>query len=220
MFCEKCGTEVAEGQRFCTNCGFQMPVYCRNCGRKMENGEKFCRECGAAANGAGSVESGSFVFSGSDDGLGSDKNKYDRYRNELVKKSQIEQCLLAVVAGAVFLFSVLYYINNPGEDRFGETLVVAVLTAGGLIVAYRFVAGSMGVFEATKYLKKFDTIREMTGEKEAVLFIEKEFNPEERGKGAAAGSVGVAGGCLIGTVQIVIGFAVCVLAVIVVLAFC
>ncbi len=220
MLCEKCGMQVEEGQRFCTNCGFQMPVYCRNCGRKVENNEKFCPECGTAISEIGSTGYSVSMPSRPAGDLEDDRSKYDHYRNELVKKSQMEQYLIAGVAGAVILFSVLYYFNNPGEDRFWETLVMAALVAGGLIVVYRFIAGSMGVFEATKYLKKYDTIRAMTGEKEAVLFIEKEFNPEERGKRTAADSVGMAGGCLVGTVQLVIGLVVCVAAVVVVMALC
>lgn len=220
MFCEKCGLQVTEGQRFCPNCGFQMPVYCHNCGRKVKDNEKFCSECGAAISGTDSQRDNSFMPSKPVDELESNRNKYDCYRNELVKKSQIEQCLLAIVAGAVLLLSILYYINNPGEDRFLETLIMAGLVAGALMVAYSFIAGNMGVLEATKYLKKFDTIREMAGEKEAVLFIEKEYNPKERGKGVVTDTAGVTGGCLMGTIQMVIGLMVSVIVIILMTAFC
>lgn len=144
MLCEKCGTQVTEGQKFCPNCGFQMPVYCHSCGRKIKDNEKFCPECGAAINEMDSQRNHSFMPSKPVDELNNNKNKYDHYRNELAKKSQMEQYLLAAVAGAVLLFSIFYYINNPGEDRFLETLVMAGLIAGVLAIAYNFIAGNMG----------------------------------------------------------------------------
>lgn len=220
MFCEKCGMQVTEGKKFCPNCGFRMPVYCHSCGRKIKDNEKFCSECGAAINEMDSQRNNSFIPSKPTEELNSNRNRYDHYRNELAKKSQIEQYLLVTVAGAVLLFSIFYYINNPGEDRFLETLVMAGLIAGVLMMAYNFIAGNMGVLEATKYLKKFDTIREMAGEKEAVLFIEKEYNPKERGKGVMAETAGIAGGCFMGSMQMVIGFILSVIAVILIMAFC
>ena len=50
--CDKCGSEIADGESFCSKCGSavkQEPVKltCSNCGLKLEPGEKFCAKCGA-----------------------------------------------------------------------------------------------------------------------------------------------------------------------------
>ncbi len=46
--CPECGAPVAEGAKFCMNCGKQQPVamFCPECGNKCVPGSKFCMNCG------------------------------------------------------------------------------------------------------------------------------------------------------------------------------
>jgi membrane protease subunit (stomatin/prohibitin family) len=48
--CPKCGQAVAQGAKFCSNCGADMTppaVACPKCGKPVAPGAKFCGECGA-----------------------------------------------------------------------------------------------------------------------------------------------------------------------------
>lgn len=49
MNCSNCGKELAEGIKFCPECGTQVPKnkFCTSCGTKLEPSAKFCPECGA-----------------------------------------------------------------------------------------------------------------------------------------------------------------------------
>jgi curli biogenesis system outer membrane secretion channel CsgG len=48
--CQKCGSQVAEGERFCPKCGADMtlivPDMCPNCGTEVSADQKFCPNCG------------------------------------------------------------------------------------------------------------------------------------------------------------------------------
>lgn len=50
VFCEKCGAELAEGQKFCENCGTprgeKKKRFCENCGAELAEGQIFCSACG------------------------------------------------------------------------------------------------------------------------------------------------------------------------------
>lgn len=54
MICNKCGTELSDGAKFCPECGEKVdltePGKCPSCGAQNAEGAKFCRECGAALN--------------------------------------------------------------------------------------------------------------------------------------------------------------------------
>ena len=50
-FCSECGTVLAEGTKFCPNCGHkveeaQAGYTCKQCGRVLKENEKFCPDCG------------------------------------------------------------------------------------------------------------------------------------------------------------------------------
>ena len=47
--CPACGAGVAEGARFCGNCGKPLARFCANCGKPLPPGAKFCAECGTPA---------------------------------------------------------------------------------------------------------------------------------------------------------------------------
>jgi membrane protease subunit (stomatin/prohibitin family) len=50
--CPSCGHQNAEGSKFCSNCGQQLPEsagkrFCAKCGHQVDAGAKFCTNCGA-----------------------------------------------------------------------------------------------------------------------------------------------------------------------------
>ena len=44
--CPNCGESVAEGLKFCGNCGKPLKTLCPKCGHEVVDGVKFCPECG------------------------------------------------------------------------------------------------------------------------------------------------------------------------------
>lgn len=228
MVCPNCKADIGDSSNFCPECGLKLPSYCPECGRQVGEGERFCIECGTLLE--TSDISGATIIQPKISEVDDNKKtelEFKRYRDILKDKSRMEQRLLIIVSGIILFLTILYYINNPGEDRLLETAIIGGLVGGVLLAVYGIIAGNMGVYEATEYLKKYDTIKNTAGEKEAVLFIEKEYHPEERGKGMArngmkmtAGGAKVAGGCFMGCLQMVTGFAASIIAVILAMAFC
>lgn len=45
--CAKCGAEVPEGDKFCSDCGCRLGNMCPNCGANIAAGKKFCGKCGS-----------------------------------------------------------------------------------------------------------------------------------------------------------------------------
>ncbi len=52
MICPRCGAQVAEGNKFCGDCGSPLPWQCKACGSENPAGKRFCSECGAAMGSA------------------------------------------------------------------------------------------------------------------------------------------------------------------------
>lgn len=51
--CNSCGTELAESDNFCPNCGARRqnePTRCKFCGTEIEETDKFCTNCGKKRN--------------------------------------------------------------------------------------------------------------------------------------------------------------------------
>lgn len=48
--CKVCGAELAEGVKFCGNCGApqETKTTCKSCGAELAEGAKFCGKCGAS----------------------------------------------------------------------------------------------------------------------------------------------------------------------------
>ncbi len=45
-FCPQCGAEVVQGAKFCNNCGAKLVNVCPKCGTELVQGAKFCNNCG------------------------------------------------------------------------------------------------------------------------------------------------------------------------------
>ena len=56
MKCNNCGAEVADGMKFCGDCGAPVPQVkkCISCGAEISLKMKFCPECGANQEGSAS----------------------------------------------------------------------------------------------------------------------------------------------------------------------
>ena len=51
MRCSNCQAENAENNKYCGQCGTQLPEGCPNCGAENPDGNKFCGQCGTALGG-------------------------------------------------------------------------------------------------------------------------------------------------------------------------
>ena len=61
-YCQKCGTKIAVGEKFCSSCGEPLDEeiketkevkgnkYCKSCGKKVDDNIKFCSSCGASTD--------------------------------------------------------------------------------------------------------------------------------------------------------------------------
>ena len=60
MTCSNCGAEVADGMKFCFDCGTPVPQVkkCVSCGAELSLKMKFCPECGAKQDGTAPKSSG------------------------------------------------------------------------------------------------------------------------------------------------------------------
>lgn len=53
MFCEKCGAEIGEMDKFCSSCGAEVSSnrnVCGKCGAEVSESDRFCSSCGEKVN--------------------------------------------------------------------------------------------------------------------------------------------------------------------------
>ncbi|WP_295113949.1 zinc ribbon domain-containing protein [uncultured Methanobrevibacter sp.] len=57
MFCENCGSQIGDDDRFCSSCGAQVKSdnTCANCGAEIGESDKFCSSCGAQVTSSKSI---------------------------------------------------------------------------------------------------------------------------------------------------------------------
>jgi hypothetical protein len=58
MICPRCRANVANGKKFCGDCGSPMPWVCSACGGENPSDKRFCGDCGATLAGGASSPSG------------------------------------------------------------------------------------------------------------------------------------------------------------------
>lgn len=61
MFCENCGSQIGDDDRFCSSCGAQVKSdnTCANCGAEIGESDKFCSSCGAQVTSSKSINTSS-----------------------------------------------------------------------------------------------------------------------------------------------------------------
>lgn len=223
MVCHNCGTELKDTDVFCKVCGTKCRNVCSCCGMSVKDKAKFCSHCGKP------IEKEEFTVLKEKELVDSKEavllrnisenidEDFDRYRDMLLEKSKKEKIMLGGVVAASLIAIFVYYGNN---GNFAEALITGTLIGGIGYILYGLVAGNLEVFEATKYLKKYDSIKENVGKKEAILFIENDYKPSEKGLGPMLASAKMTGGCFGGCLQMVLGLATSIIAIIMTMAFC
>lgn len=67
MICEKCGSEINETDKFCSNCGEEISFtennICGKCGAEIGENDKFCSSCGEKVNSNENVNQASGLMS-------------------------------------------------------------------------------------------------------------------------------------------------------------
>lgn len=217
--CRNCGAELKESDVFCPNCGTRKNPACPKCGREILGDSKFCSYCGQLLVEQPSMNT-EVLATAQLENAEPEKNLddlFDTYRDSLCDKQRIERGMLCAVCVAAVLTCLAYY-NAHGDLM--EAAIAGSIIGGIAYIIYGVIGGSMGVYQVSKYLEKYDRIKAEVGKKAAVEFIEKEFKPEKDGLGPAINSMKVTGGCVGGCLQGVIGIAGSIIAIVLLMAFC
>lgn len=127
MQCNRCGSTIKDGLKFCTKCGAELDLaqtteivdiekrYCTNCGELVENGS-FCTNCGARIN----------------DSVGVEAKENNKKRNRFQNKKiiiLIVCCVLVLSIGG--FFGINHFMNGASDSL--ET-ATATETTGNIVV--------------------------------------------------------------------------------------
>lgn len=127
MQCNRCGSTIKEGLKFCTKCGAELDLtqtteivdiekrYCTNCGKLVENGS-FCTNCGAKINDSVGVEAKE------------NNKKRSRFQN---KKIIILIVCCVLVLGIGGFLCINHFMNGVSDSL--ET-AAAIETTGNIVV--------------------------------------------------------------------------------------
>lgn len=128
MQCNRCGSTIKDGLKFCTKCGAELDLaqtteivdiekkrYCTNCGELVENGS-FCTNCGARINDSVGVEAKE------------NNKKRSRFQNKKII-ILIVCCVLVLSIGG--FFGINHFMNDASDSL--ET-ATATETTGNIVV--------------------------------------------------------------------------------------
>lgn len=184
-------------------------MFCSQCGSEIQEGVKFCPNCGKAIldnDDVASCNQASHTVSGTD---------MDVYENMLEEKAKKEKKGNIIAFSVVGILCLILVINNNGYREYGEILIMCAITSFVVLAVYGVIAGCMGFYGAEKYFKKYQQMKQEIGKTEAIKMIEQQFDPT-KGFSLMRGGIHATGGCL----SSIVGFAITIIAVILVLALC
>lgn len=127
MQCNRCGSTIKDGLKFCTKCGAELDLtqtteivdiekrYCTNCGKLVENGS-FCTNCGAKIN----------------DGVGVEAKENNKKRSRFQYKKIIILIVCCVLVLGIGGFLGINHFMNGASDSL-ET-AAAIETTGNIVV--------------------------------------------------------------------------------------
>lgn len=127
MRCNRCGSTIKDGLKFCTKCGAELDLtqtteivdiekrYCTNCGKLVENGS-FCTNCGAKIN----------------DGVGVEAKENNKKRSRFQYKKIIILIVCCVLVLGIGGFLGINHFMNGASDSL-ET-AAAIETTGNIVV--------------------------------------------------------------------------------------
>lgn len=215
MKCNKCGCEVGASVRFCPNCGEKIENKCPNCGSLLESGTRYCPNCGNALDyGNGIVPEQNVIPH-----MASEQNVDDKYEKDLDAKAQMEKLGNIISFTIIGFLCLLLYMRNRNSSDLSEIAIMCGIVSFIVLAIYGVVAGAMGFYGAGKYLEKYQKMKQEIGKTEAIKMIEQQYDPT-KGFSLMKGGVNTAGGVVSGCFSSIVGFAVTIIAVILLMAFC
>lgn len=227
MKCPKCGFEMEEGMKFCPQCGGKAKIVCPGCGKEVDDKIRFCPECGKPLQNVENnsvfeqyqdqqkVTVGQMEVSQTEIGSG----KADLYEKGLEERAQKETWGNIIAFSIMGILCLILTINNWGYSDLMEIVIMCGGVSLIILAVYSAIAAGLGFYGANKYLHKYRQMKEEIGKVEAVKMIEQQYKPEE-GFALLKGGANATGGCIGGCLSSVVGFAVTIIAVILLMAFC
>lgn len=220
MKCKKCGYEVDSRAKFCPNCGEKMNDICPNCGNVLEEGTKYCPNCGYALEksniGKGSETVHTQRIIGS---VTLEQESTDVYEEKLDAKAQMEKLGNMISFTIIAILCFLLYMHNRDSSGLDEIAFMCAIMAFIILAIYGVIAGAMGFYGAGKYLNKYQQMKKEIGKVEAIKMIEQQYDPT-KGFSLMKGGVNTAGGVVSGCFSSIVGFAITIIAIILLMAFC
>ena len=202
------------------NClGRRETMFCSKCGKELDGNEKFCPNCGFTLSDAVNKGNNTNGYEKKKTESVPKEEGFDQYEQSLIDKARKEKIGNIITFSIVGVLCVVLFVNNTGYRDTMEILIMCALTSFFVIAVYGVIAAVMGIYGASKYLDKYRQMKREIGKTEAVKMIEQSFHPEE-GFGMMKGGVNAAGGCAGGCFSSIVGFAVTIIAIVLLMALC
>lgn len=211
MICPKCNAEIKEGEKFCSQCGTEIQKKCPDCGTVVE-GVKYCPNCGRLLWQAELEQKITTDIEES-------RDKEDQYEITLEKKGRMENYGNIIAFSIIGILCLILLVNNWGYRDLTEIVFMCAIVSLVILAIFSAVAATMGFYGANRYLKKYRQMKREIGKVEAIKMIEEQYHPE-KGFNLMKGGINATGGCIGGCFSSIVGFAITIIAVILVMAFC
>lgn len=184
---------------------------CTKCGNPIGTNDRYCTKCGHTLFRNLSLSNVDEVIH--------NKNELDQYELSFAKKETREnycKTIVFVIGGAGCIAIIK---NNWGYRDIGEILIICGLAIFIIYAIYSAIAAFGGFYNSGKYLRKYKQLKDEIGKEEAVKIIEESYHPEQGFTWIISGVKGLFN-YISGTFGVISGFAVSVIAVILVMSFC